>query len=159
MQIVTGTFASADAARAAVERLCGAAPDARVVLLMPDTPPRTIEAKVPTEPGEAPGMGAAVGGVVGGSLGLATASLVLPGVGPVVVAGMLAAGIAGAAGGGAAGSALEERLTAGVPRERLLQHEAALRRGASVALALAETDAAAERARTVFAEAGGALQS
>jgi hypothetical protein len=80
--------------------------------------------------------------------------LVLPGIGPVVVAGMLAAGIAGAAGGGLAGRALEEHLTAGVPREQLIAVQAALRERRTVALAFAESDAEAEAARQAFTAAG-----
>src|SRR5437867_2122787 len=102
MQAVMAIFTSRDAASRAAEQLVAAGiPRDRIGILMPGTQPRTVEGRVPIDEGEPPGMGAAVGGVVGGALGLSAAAIVLPGVGPLVLAGMLAAGVAGTAGGAA----------------------------------------------------------
>jgi hypothetical protein len=99
-------------------------------------------------------MGAAVGGVLGGAVGLSTAALVLPGVGPIVVAGLLAAGVAGAAGGAVVGDKVEDQLSNGLPRDELPIYERALKRGRSVVVAPVDDDAEAERARDAFRAAG-----
>jgi hypothetical protein len=92
-------------------------------------------------------MGKAVGGVVGGAagmgLGAAAASLLIPGVGPVVATGVLAwalFGAGGAVGGAIAGGALEEKLSRGLPKDELYLYEDALRRGHSVVFALVDED-------------------
>ncbi len=60
--------------------------------------------------------GAVTGGVVGGLLG-AAASLILPGIGPVVAGGILATTLAGAATGAVAGGLLGALVGLGVPEE------------------------------------------
>jgi hypothetical protein len=155
MQTVVAIFGSSGSACEAVAALgrAGIARD-RVSVLMPGTPERDVERRVPTDQGEPPGMGAALGGVVGGALGLSTAALVLPGIGPIVVAGLLAAGVAGAAGGAVVGDRVEDRLSNGVPRDEQPIYEAALGRGRSVVVAGVEDDEEAERARAAFRAAG-----
>ena len=61
MQTVVGIFASSAAASDALERLrrAGIRRD-RVSILVPGTPERDVERRVPTDEGEPPGMGAAV---------------------------------------------------------------------------------------------------
>jgi hypothetical protein len=155
MQTVVGIFASSAAASDALERLrrAGIRRD-RVSILVPGTPERDVERRVPTDEGEPPGMGAAVGGVLGGAVGLSTAALVLPGVGPIVVAGLLAAGVAGAAGGAVVGDKVEDELSNGLPHDELPIYERALKRGRSVVVAAVDDDAEAERARSAFRAAG-----
>lgn len=155
METVAATFTTPEAARAALDALQSQYRDIQhVSLLMPGTPAREIEKRVPTEEGEPPGMGAAVGSVVGGAVGLATASLILPGVGPIIVAGMLAAGIVGAAGGGAIGDRVEEQLTQGIPRDELEAYKVALAHGRSVLIIGVESDEDAEAARQSLEAAG-----
>jgi hypothetical protein len=155
MYAVAAIFASSDAARLALEQLRaqGVRPDA-ISLLAPGTLERDVERKVPIDDGEAPGMGAAVGGVVGGALGLATASLVFPGVGPVVVCGQLAAGVNGAQGGNSVGERLEERLSNGLPRDELALYQNALRRGRAVVIVVAESEERAHEIRNLLGTAG-----
>ena len=155
MQTVVGIFASSAVACDALERLerAGIRRD-RVSILVPGTPEREVERRVPTDEGEPPGMGAAVGGVLGGAVGLSTAALVLPGVGPIVVAGLLAAGVAGAAGGAVVGDKVEDELSNGLPRDELPIYERALKRRRSVVVAAVDDDAEAERARGAFRAAG-----
>src|SRR5919201_1872855 len=99
MQSVLGVFADRDGACRAIERLRAASIAAeRLSLLTPGTAEREMAQRVPVDEGEQPGMGAAIGGVVGGAVGLTAAAIVLPGIGPVVVAGFVAAGLAGTAG-------------------------------------------------------------
>jgi hypothetical protein len=124
-----------------------------------------VEETVPTSDTEQPGMGKAMGGTVGGamgvaggaSLGAAAASLLVPGVGPVLAGGILGAAILGAGGaatGMAAGEALEEELATGIPHDELYLYEDALRKGRSVVIAFVETDELAEGARATLASAG-----
>jgi len=156
MQSVVGIFVSRDAAFRAVEALrARGVPTARIGLLLPGTPPREIERRVPVDEGEAPGMGAAVGGVIGGAVGLSAAAIVLPGIGPLVLAGLLAAGLAGTAGGAAVGDTLEDVLSGGVPRDDLPIYQEALRSGRSVVVGSVDSDHDAERVREAF-EASGA---
>jgi len=155
MQSVVGIFASRDAACRAVDALrARGMPPSRIGLLMPGTPSRDVERRVPIDEGEAPGMGAAVGGVIGGAVGLSAAAIVLPGVGPLVLAGLLAAGIAGTAGGAAVGDTLEEVLSNGVPRDELPIYQAALHARRSVVVGSVDRDADAHALRETFRAAG-----
>jgi hypothetical protein len=155
VDMVTGVFSSPETARAAVARIRRAdLAGERVTLLMPGTTIAEVERRVPTEAGESPGMGAALGSVVGGAVGLATASIVIPGVGPIVVAGMLAMTAAGAAGGGVVGDRVEDRLSAGLPEGELSRYAEALRRGQTVLIAAADDDRHADAIRAALRAAG-----
>src|SRR2546430_16762458 len=117
---------------------------------------------VPVDEGEPPGPGAAIGAVTGLAAGAgvgvpigAAVSLIVPGIGPILAFGLLGAALFGA-GGAAIGNAIETTLSQGVPRDDLFVIENALRSGHSVALALVEDEAAAQRAREAV-RAEGAL--
>jgi hypothetical protein len=166
MESVVGIFNSlADAQRAAAMlRSLGVAED-RMTVLSPHTPDTETEARVPTTDAEQPGMGSALGGTVGAALGAAggatagaaAASLLVPGVGPVLALGILGAallGAGGAAAGAAAGSALEKSLSNGLPHDELYVYEDALRRGRSVVVAFADDEKIAENARAELMRAG-----
>ena len=120
---------------------------------------------MPTTETEQPGMGAALGGTVGGALGVAgglhlgsaLASLLVPGVGPVLAVGMIGAallGAGGAAAGMAAGDKIEENLAAGLPHDELFVYEDALRQGRTVVIAVADTDEQGEAAQAALMAAG-----
>jgi hypothetical protein len=110
-------------------------------------------------------MGSAIGGTVGAALGIAggatagaaVASLLLPGVGPVVAFGLIGAAILGTGAGAAgslAGEALEAGIDDGVPRDELYVYEDALRRGRSVVVAFPEEEETAASAEAELAKAG-----
>jgi hypothetical protein len=157
MRTVTGIFSSRLEAERSIERLeaIGVAHD-RINLLAPGASEADLRA-VPTTEGEAPGTGAAIGAVVGVAhglpVGLVVTSLMVPGLGPVIAAGIAAATIFGA-GGALVGGALENALTEGLPRDELFFYEEALRQGQSVILVLAEDDAQANAARQVLTASG-----
>lgn len=166
MKTVVGIFNSlADGKRAvAILRSLGVQ-EKRISILAPGTSEAELEAKVATTETEQPGMGRALGGTVGGAIGVATgasmgaaaASILVPGVGPVLAIGLIGAvllGSGGAAAGAVAGEALEEGLVRGLPHDELYVYEDALRRGRSVVIALAEDDAMAEKVRAELARAG-----
>src|SRR6266850_1578959 len=100
MENVVGIFNSlADAKRAAAMLRTLGIPEERITVLSPHTSEAEIEARVPTTDAEQPGMGTAVGGTVGAAIGAAggatagavMASLLVPGVGPVLAIGLLGA--------------------------------------------------------------------
>jgi hypothetical protein len=165
MSTVAGIFRSRADAERAVDglRSAGIAND-HLNLLTPGTTDQELEASVPTTETEQPGMGSALGGTVGGAMGAAggltigaaAASLLVPGVGPVLAAGILGAallGVGGAAAGAAAGGAMEDSVE-GLPHDELYVYEDALRQGRSVLLVVADDEAQAETVRGVLKQAG-----
>jgi ADP-ribose pyrophosphatase YjhB (NUDIX family) len=165
METVAGIFRSRADAETAVQQLHSLGiPNDRIALLTPGTNIDQAEKTVPTADTEQPGMGKAMGGAVGGALGaasgatlgVAAASLLVPGVGPVLAGGILGAAILGAGGavtGAAAGEALEEELVSGLPHDELYVYEDAVRKGRSVVIAFVESEEAKETARSVLASA------
>jgi hypothetical protein len=166
METVAGIFSSRAAAEEAVRHLHSLGiPNDRVALLTPDMNDQRVETAVPTADSEQPGMGSAMGGAVGGaigvaggaSLGAAAASLLVPGVGPVIAGGLLGAAILGAGGtvtGIAVGEALEKELEAGLPHDELYLYEDALRKGRSVVVAFVDNEGEEYSARAALAGAG-----
>ena len=166
MQSIVGIFNSlADARRSgAILNSFGIAED-KISVLSPHTSETEIEAVIPTTEAEQPGMGRALGGAVGGALGVAgglpagamVASILIPGVGPVLAIGLIGAalfGAGGAAAGALAGGALEKGIDDGLPRDELYVYEDALRRGRSVVIAFADDEQIAENARAALMQAG-----
>ncbi|HXG65163.1 MAG TPA: hypothetical protein VNO70_08645 [Blastocatellia bacterium] len=165
MLIVAGIFRNSTDAQRAVERLksIGIEGD-RINLLIPGNPQTSMD-DVPTTDAEQTGVGAALGGVVGGALGAAgglhlgaaAASLLVPGVGPVMAFGVLGAailGAVGAVGGAVAADAVEDRMNEGLPADEVFVYEDALRQGRTVLIAQAEDDEQADAAREALAQSG-----
>lgn len=166
METVTGIFQTREQAERAIKQIhsIGIRND-RIALLTPDTNMRTAERAIPTSDTEQPGMGKAMGGTVGGAMGIAggatlgaaAASVLIPGVGPVIAGAILGAAILGAGGtaaGMAAGGALEEGLVSGLPHDELYLYEDAVRKGHSVVIAFAENEDLEQNARAAMANAG-----
>jgi hypothetical protein len=151
MKAIVGVFKSrSDAERSAAELVPLEIPKARINILTPEVTNKEIAA-VPTVAGEQPGMGKAMGAVVGGAMGVAggvglapaIASLLVPGVGPVLGIGILAGtllGAIGAVGGGGVGAALESATFEGLPEDELFIYEDALRKGRTVVVVMADDD-------------------
>jgi hypothetical protein len=108
-------------------------------------------------------MGAAVGTLVGGALGsaggfsagAALASLLVPGVGPILAGSLVGAGLLGLGGavtGAAAGEAIEQTVS-GIPRDELYVYEDALRRGRTVVIAEPEDNLNEQAARQALEDA------
>ena len=166
MESIVGIFNSfADAKRASAMLQSLGVPDRRIAVLSPQTTAGDIEANIPTTDTEQPGVGAALGGTVGAALGVAggleagaaAASLLVPGVGPVLALGILGAailGLGGAAAGAAAGHAMEDGLVRGIPHDELFVYEDALRRGRSVVIAFVDDEELTTRARAELLRAG-----
>ncbi|HEY0725857.1 MAG TPA: hypothetical protein VGD41_18055 [Pyrinomonadaceae bacterium] len=166
MQVITGVFKSENNAEAAVNQLRKLGiPDKRIGVVRPGNRPERLEAGVPVTDTEEPGMGRAMGAAVGGAMGaaggatagLAVASLIVPGIGPLIAFGMVGAGlvgILGAAAGSAVGDGIEEELGEGIPHEDIYLYENALRNGHSVVLAYAEDDDQARKAAKAMNDTG-----
>ncbi len=167
MQVVTGVFKSQDQAEKAVNQLRSLGiPDNRIGIVRPGSATsERLETGVPVTDSEDPGMGRAMGATVGGAMGaaggatagLAVASLVIPGVGPLLAFGMVGAallGVVGAAAGSAVGDTVEEELGEGIPHEDVYLYEDSLRHGRTVLIAYAEEGDQADRAAEVIREAG-----
>jgi hypothetical protein len=169
MEPVVGIFTTRAEAENAIKRLQSAGiPSERINLLTPAASEQELEKelnRVPTSDTEPPGIGEAIGGVVGGaigaagglSLGTAAASLLIPGVGPVLAIGILSAallGTGGVVGGALAGKALEEGMAEGLPVDELYVYEDALRQGRSIAIVLCDEEDQAELARRIMSETG-----
>src|SRR5215475_4301016 len=165
MQVVTGVFKSENSAETAVNQLRSLGiPDKRIGIVRPGTRPERLEAGVPITDTEEPGMGRAMGAAVGGAMGaaggatagLAVASLIVPGIGPLIAFGMVGAGllgIVGAAAGSAVGDTIEEELGEGIPHEDVYLYEDALRHGHSVVIAYVD-DGDAHPAAKAMHDAG-----
>ena len=166
MQVVTGVFKSEKNAETAVNQLRSLGiPDKRIGIVRPGNAPERLEAGVPVSDTEEPGMGRAMGAAVGGAMGaaggatagLAVASLIVPGIGPLLAFGMVGAallGVVGAAAGSAVGDQVEEELGEGIPHEDVYIYEDALRRGHTVLIAYAEEGEQADKAVEVMSNAG-----
>ena len=166
MNTVAGIFQTREDATRAVEdlRRLGLS-DENLSLLSPGTTAPEAEADVETSDTEQPGMGNALGGLVGGAmgaaggmtLGAAAASLLVPGVGPIMAAGIVGAalfGAGGAAAGMAAGGALEDTIAHGLPHDELFVYEDALRQGRTVVIAQLQNDGQVYDARAALDAAG-----
>jgi hypothetical protein len=164
MKAVAGVFRSRDAARmSAAELLRSGFSRDQVNLLMPGASEEQIHS-LPASAMEQPGVGSAIGGMVGAAVGVAGGlelgvgvTALIPGVGPVLAAGVVGAAILGAGGllaGAELGGAADEKATEGVPADEVFFYEDALRQGRSVLISLANDDEEARRARNVLARAG-----
>ena len=166
MEIEIGVFNTTQEAENVVEQLrkLGLG-EKQIGYLSPNPSSRSRETRVPVSDTEAPGtgraMGAAVGGAMGAAggatLGLVAATLMVPGVGPVIAFGFLGAaliGSMGAAAGAVVGDSLEEGLGEGFPHEDIYVYQDALRNGKSLVIAYAKDDSQADRARAIMRNTG-----
>jgi hypothetical protein len=166
MQAVTGLFKSNDQAENAVKELRSLGiPENRIGIVKPGSTAERLESGVPVTDTEEPGMGRAMGAAVGGAMGaaggatagLAVASLMVPGIGPLLAFGMVGAallGTVGAAAGSAVGDQAEEELGEGIPHEDVYLYEDALRHGHTVLIAYADEGDQADNAAEVMRDAG-----
>lgn len=166
MPAITGIFSRFEDAKLAamnVTRTTGIDLD-QMNLLTPGAAEAEL-ASVPTTDAEQPGVGKAFGGLLGGALaaaggmhlGAAAASLVVPGVGPVLALGTAAAvlaGAGGAAGGAALGDYFDESATHGLPTDELYLYKDALRKGRSVLVVPVENEQQGDEVREILAAAG-----
>jgi hypothetical protein len=164
MRAVAGVFHSRENAQRGYSELrrAGFSPD-DINFLTPGASEEQVHS-IPTSTTEQPGVGKAIGGVVGAALGMAGGfelgvgvTALVPGVGPVLaagLAGMALLGAGGAVAGAAAGSKADQDTTEGLPSDEIFFYEDALRQGRSVIVLMANGAGEATRAREILAECG-----
>jgi len=166
MEVITRVFDTQDNATQAIQRVrqLGIS-ERRVALLTPNDAPERIEKAVPVSDTEDPGMGKAMGAAVGAgmgaaggaTLGLAAASLIVPGVGPVLAFGLIGAALLGGTGaavGATVGNSIEEELGEGFTHEDVYLYEDALRQGKSIVVVYADEGRQADQVRDLMDEGG-----
>jgi hypothetical protein len=105
-------------------------------------------------PAEGAAVGAVTGGLLGGLLGLIS-SILIPGLGPLVVGGVLASTLMGMGVGAATGGLIGALVTMGVPEEEARYFESGLREGRTL-VTVADTRRAPE-ALAILESHGGDL--
>ncbi len=159
MIYVAGVFTSrpdAENSFAELEKL--GIPRTAFNILTPDFAADEISRMPAAQQGEQSGivkaLGAVTGGAVGLGLGEAVATLLLPGVGPVLAIGLGAGALLGGIAGGTIAGVVEHRIFAGIPQDEMFVYEDALRQGRTVILVGAEDKTRAEAVRGVLEKAG-----
>lgn len=160
-----GIFDSRARAEQAIRVLLSSGtPDNSINYFTGECAPEEVEALRTTD-AEAPGMGKAVGTLLGGvigasgglSLGSAVASVLIPGVGPIMAVGLGAAALLGA-GGAAAGARIghqsEDAMNDGIPKDDVFLYRDLLKQGRSIVIVNSADDDAAKTARRVLEQAG-----
>jgi hypothetical protein len=119
-----------------------------------DDPGRIVEG---TASGLAEGaaVGAVTGGVIGGLVGLVS-SLLIPGIGPLVVGGVLASALMGLGVGAATGGLIGALVGMGVPEQDARYFDAGLREGRTL-VTVSDTQGASEEALGILQRHGADL--
>ncbi len=164
MRAVAGVFHSRENAQRGYAELrrAGFSPD-DINFLAPGATEEQVHS-IPTSTTEQPGVGKAIGGAVGAALGMAGGfelgvgvSALVPGVGPVLAAGLAGMALLGAGGamaGATVGANADQNSTEGLPADEIFFYEDALRQGRSVIVVMGNGAREAARAREILAETG-----
>jgi hypothetical protein len=148
---VVGVFSDRNDAERALDNLAAAGfRDDQVGILTRGDASRVGETKAPDR-GSKVGEGAAAGVVVGGILG-AAASLLIPGIGPVLAGGILAGVLGTAVVGAAAGGVIGALVGMGIPEEEARFYEGEFKAGRT--LVTVKADSRYDEARSILREAG-----
>jgi hypothetical protein len=128
---IVGIFTDRSVAERAIRELKNAGfTDREIGVAMLDgDEQRDLAEKTGSTAAEAAATGAISGGIVGGLIGL-LGSLLIPGVGPIVVGGLLASTLTGAGIGAAAGGIIGALMGLGVPEADARHFDSGLRSGA-----------------------------
>lgn len=155
MKTITGIFPTFPQAENALTALRTQGLDEeQLTVLTPASSEEQIHS-VPATEGEHAGVGRALGALVGGAGGMSLAAMFIPGVGPVLAAGLAGAALVGGAFGVAAGGAIEDATTEGIDADDIFPIENALRAGQSAVIIEARDSVQFDRARGVIHDAGG----
>lgn len=160
-QTVVGVFDDVTAAEHAINdlKVTGFTPDSiSVITRNRDANNRLLQETEGNEAGQGALSGALGGGTLGAVLGwlLAGGTALIPGVGPIIAAGVLGATVTGALVGGSLGSIASALAGSGIPEEHAQEYEAHIRGGRTLVSANAPTGLLVQNARDVF-ERNGAV--
>jgi len=155
---VIGVFEDVDSATQALNALrdAGFTPE-QVSVLARDTRTTREMAENTDMVAEDAGKGAVVGTVLGGLAGwlVGISALAIPGIGPVVGAGIIGTTLAGAGIGAAAGGLIGALGSYGVPEEDARAYEESVRQGSVLLTVHAASENQAQQANTIFGSQGG----
>ena len=155
---VIGVFEDADSATQALNALrdAGVTPE-QVSVIARDTRTTQEMAENTDMVAEDAGKGAVVGTVLGGLAGwlVGISALAIPGIGPVVGAGIIGTTMAGAGIGAAAGGLIGALADAGVPEEDARAYEEHVKGGRILLNVQTTNGTQAQQAREIFDRAGG----
>jgi hypothetical protein len=154
-QTIIGVFDNVDDATAAINdlKVAGFTPDSiSVITRNRDANNTLVEETEGNEAAKGALSGALGGGTLGAVLGwlLAGGTALIPGVGPIVAAGVLGATITGALVGGSLGSLANALAGAGIPEEHAVEYEAHVKGGRTIVSAVAPTGQMLQSAHDVF---------
>ena len=157
MNFVVGVFKSRSEAEVGTEELLRVGIRDRAITVL--TPQRNGgPQRVPKSDAEQPGMMKTLGAVAGGALGLGVgeglATLIIPGVGPVLAAGMIGGAVLGALAGGAVAGSHESAIFPGLPGDEVFIYRDALRQGRTVLIVAAESPEEAKEVQVHLERAG-----
>lgn len=113
--------------------------------------------RAPESDAEQPGMLKTLGAVAGGAFGLGVGeglATLVPGVGPVLAAGMIGGAVLGALAGGVVGGSEESAIFPGLPGDEVFIYKDALRQGRTVLIVAAETPEEAKVVQVYLERAG-----
>lgn len=155
MRPLVGVFQSRSAAESAKLALNSVGVSSKnVTILTPDSGGTRVSRMDAEQPGMVKAIGAVAGGAVGLGVGEGLATLLIPGVGPVLAVGIVGGAVLGALAGGAIGGASEKMMFPGLPTDELFIYKDALRQNRTVLIATVENGAQAEAARVELERAG-----
>jgi uncharacterized membrane protein len=156
---VVGAFDGPDAAERALNGLkaAGFTPEQVSVVAKDQTDTQELAGRTEMA-GEGVAAGAVTGGVLGGLVGflIGISALVIPGIGPIVGAGILLSTLAGAGIGAATGGLVGALAEHGVPEADARGYEAHVGAGRLLLTAHANDEMQAQAAHRAFNDAGGA---
>jgi hypothetical protein len=158
MHTEVGIFTSRNTAeQVAHELVSNGIPESSITFLTGENADLEHLSTTDTEPdGMGKAMGAFLGGVAGAGagagIGTAAASLMIPGVGPILAAGIGAAALlgVGATAGASLGAASETALDQGPPKDDVFLYHDLLKNRRSLVIVNVDKDEQADKARKVF---------
>jgi hypothetical protein len=132
-------------------------PREKISVVTKDTRPeaREVVEDEGTHAGEGAGIGAAAGAVLGGIAGLLVdlGLLLIPGIGPLLVAGPIAVALTGAGVGAGTGAIVGALVGLGIPEEEARYYSEGIRRGGTL-IAVEAPDADVDRAEKILQRFG-----
>lgn len=162
---IIGVFNEVNSAERAINdlKLAGFTPNSISIITRDPGASTSTDVVTETEGNEA-AKGAVTGAVGGGTLGAVLgwllaggAAVLIPGVGPIIAAGVLGATVTGALVGGSIGSIASALAGSGIPEEHAQEYEEHVRGGRTLVSAIVPNGMMLQSARDIF-ERNGAIQ-
>ncbi len=159
---IIGVFDEVSAAEQAINdlKVAGFTPDSISIITRDPGASTTTDIVTETEGNEA-GKGAVAGAMGGGTLGAVLgwllaggAAVLIPGVGPIIAAGVLGATVTGALVGGSVGSIAAALAGSGIPEEHAQEYEEHVKGGRTIVSVIVPNGMMLQSARDIFERHG-----